>query len=379
MVVESKSVNEKMPGKDQEIIRVHGKNLELNLDQFTRFWFYRLSYPDRMLRNRYARMRNILGISQINMSELLFNMRKGVTVSQIERNVYPKDDPRYHFKDYVRVGFRVLAWTRTAAMFVGDGDRSSPAQDTYELMSNLLCEEFGESQSKIDKTVNRLVIRELNARVPGWNDADVGASEAITIQAIARQQKKNRDDAKTERESAGFVRRNSSRPIFATASDKAAQQAAASIVPSPSYGTPPGHRNFLYSGLADAIKKDLGIQPSSNIEALKETPWGRAWTLIESTKSWTLKLLVIKPGEQISLQFHRHRAEHWFVLQGVADVIVEDKERTLMVGQTATVPPLKKHRITNSGLIDVHIMELQLGSYLNDDDITRLQDKYDRI
>ena len=50
-----------------------------------------------------------------------------------------------------------------------------------------------------------------------------------------------------------------------------------------------------------------------------------------------------------------------------------------MVGQTATVPPLKKHRITNSGLIDVHIMELQLGSYLNDDDITRLQDKYDRI
>ena len=67
MVVESKSVNETM--QEKEIIRIHGRNLELNLEQFNRFWFYRLSYPERMLRNRYARMRNILGISQIDMSE----------------------------------------------------------------------------------------------------------------------------------------------------------------------------------------------------------------------------------------------------------------------------------------------------------------------
>lgn len=355
MVVESKSVNETM--QEKEIIRIHGRNLELNLEQFNRFWFYRLSYPDRMLKNRFARMRNILGISQINMSELLFNARKGVTVSQIERNVYRDGDSRYPWEDYVRVGYRVLVWCRTTPI-VGSGARSTPATDTYELMSELLIKEFRETPETIDQTVTRLIDR--------WNK-----------ESIALQQKKKRDDAKGE--AAKFVSRNSRRPIFATANDKAAQQAAASIVPDKSYGTPPGHRNFLYGGLADAIKKDLGIHPSTNIDALKETPWGRAWTLIESAKNWTLKLLIIKPGEQISLQFHRHRAEHWFVLQGVADVIVEDKERTLMAGQTATVPPLKKHRITNSGLIDVHIMELQLGSYLNDDDITRLQDKYDRI
>ena len=87
---------------------------------------------------------------------------------------------------------------------------------------------------------------------------------------------------------------------------------------------------------------------------------------------------MVNPGESISLQFHKHRAEHWTVVSGVGLITCDDREFELGVNESTFIPVGSKHRIVNKGEEPVEIIEVQLGDYLGEDDIVRIEDIYGR-
>lgn len=106
-------------------------------------------------------------------------------------------------------------------------------------------------------------------------------------------------------------------------------------------------------------------------------PWGSYEVLDTSSRDQT-KRLVVEPGARLSLQRHLHRAEHWVVTRGTALVQLGNDEITLHENQSVFVPIGVAHRITNPGLIPLEIIEVQVGAYLAEDDIVRLEDDFGR-
>jgi len=106
-------------------------------------------------------------------------------------------------------------------------------------------------------------------------------------------------------------------------------------------------------------------------------PWGHYQNLLECDDH-KVKELVVSPGERLSLQKHRRRAEHWTVVSGEALVTVADREIPLQSGQSVDIPKGAVHRIFNPGEETLRIVEVQMGDYFGEDDIIRLQDDYDR-
>ena len=95
--------------------------------------------------------------------------------------------------------------------------------------------------------------------------------------------------------------------------------------------------------------------------------------------SWiSKKLITVKPGEKLSLQMHHHRSEHWIIVSGTARVEVDNKVDFLSENQSVYIPLGSKHRLTNPGKIPLKLVEVQSGSYVGEDDIVRIQDKYGR-
>lgn len=109
-----------------------------------------------------------------------------------------------------------------------------------------------------------------------------------------------------------------------------------------------------------------------------ERPWGR-YEVLEERPGFKVKVLEVKPGARLSLQKHARRGEHWVVVQGVADVVCGEQELKLDRGQHIHIPPQTNHRLGNSGQEPLAIIEVQLGDYLGEDDIVRLEDDYQRI
>jgi mannose-1-phosphate guanylyltransferase/mannose-6-phosphate isomerase len=106
-------------------------------------------------------------------------------------------------------------------------------------------------------------------------------------------------------------------------------------------------------------------------------PWG-SYDSIENGDRYQVKRLSVNPGGQLSLQLHHHRAEHWVVVSGTARVTRGEEVFLLEENQSAYIPVGVKHRIENPGKIPLHIIEVQSGSYLGEDDIVRLEDLYGR-
>ena len=106
-------------------------------------------------------------------------------------------------------------------------------------------------------------------------------------------------------------------------------------------------------------------------------PWG-SYTVLEDAADCKVKRLVVRPGGVLSLQRHQHRNEHWSVVAGEATVRIEDRETVLGPGQTARIVAGQLHRLENHGQQEVHIIEVQTGSYFGEDDIERLEDIYGR-
>jgi mannose-1-phosphate guanylyltransferase/mannose-6-phosphate isomerase len=106
-------------------------------------------------------------------------------------------------------------------------------------------------------------------------------------------------------------------------------------------------------------------------------PWG-SYDSVESGERYQVKRLTVKPGASMSLQLHHHRAEHWIVVSGTARITRNDEVFLLEENQSTYIPLGARHRIENPGKITLHIIEVQSGSYLGEDDIVRFEDRYGR-
>lgn len=106
-------------------------------------------------------------------------------------------------------------------------------------------------------------------------------------------------------------------------------------------------------------------------------PWG-SYDSLESRDRFQVKRIVVKPGASLSLQKHHHRAEHWIVVSGTAEVTCDEKIFLLGENQSTYIPLGSVHRLRNPGKLPVELIEVQSGSYLGEDDIVRLDDVYGR-
>lgn len=106
-------------------------------------------------------------------------------------------------------------------------------------------------------------------------------------------------------------------------------------------------------------------------------PWGWYESLITGGR-FQVKRIVVKPGASLSLQSHHHRSEHWIVVEGTARVTVDDEVRLVTENQSVYVPLGAVHRMENPGKVPMVLIEVQTGSYLNEDDIIRYEDLYAR-
>lgn len=106
-------------------------------------------------------------------------------------------------------------------------------------------------------------------------------------------------------------------------------------------------------------------------------PWGW-YDSIDAEDRFKVKRIQVKPKSSLSLQMHHHRAEHWIVVKGTAEIICDDKKTLLSENQSTYIPLGSKHRLINPGTIPLEIIEVQSGSYLGEDDIVRFDDNYGR-
>jgi mannose-1-phosphate guanylyltransferase/mannose-6-phosphate isomerase len=106
-------------------------------------------------------------------------------------------------------------------------------------------------------------------------------------------------------------------------------------------------------------------------------PWGWYDSIDEGTR-FKVKRIMVKPGASLSLQMHYHRAEHWVVVSGTAQITNGEKTIILSENQSTYIPLGQTHRLANPGAIPLEIVEVQSGSYLGEDDIVRFEDTYGR-
>ena len=142
-----------------------------------------------------------------------------------------------------------------------------------------------------------------------------------------------------------------------------------------------------HKGSAQKVKAVVEIlkerhHPTTHLPTMVHRPWGTYATLKAEqgpNGGYKVKRITVKPGQRLSLQYHHHRAEHWVVVQGHGCVQLGDTEHQALPGQYHYIPAAQKHRLTNVGKDDLVLVEVQCGSYLEEDDIVRLADSYGRV
>jgi len=114
-----------------------------------------------------------------------------------------------------------------------------------------------------------------------------------------------------------------------------------------------------------------------NLHRKVARPWGW-YDSVDEGERFKVKRIQVKPGASLSLQMHHHRAEHWIVVKGIAEITNGDQVITLRENQSTYIPQGQTHRLANPGTEPLEIIEVQSGSYLGEDDIVRFEDTYGR-
>ncbi|MEW5768335.1 MAG: phosphomannose isomerase type II C-terminal cupin domain [bacterium] len=109
----------------------------------------------------------------------------------------------------------------------------------------------------------------------------------------------------------------------------------------------------------------------------EERPWG-SWRILDEGEGFKIKRLEVKPGKRLSLQLHHRRSEHWVVAAGTATVTVGDEIITAKQNEHIFIPVEAAHRLENKGEELVTVIEVQVGDYLEEDDLVRLEDDFGR-
>jgi mannose-1-phosphate guanylyltransferase/mannose-6-phosphate isomerase len=133
---------------------------------------------------------------------------------------------------------------------------------------------------------------------------------------------------------------------------------------------------------SQAVKKifeqlEKNKREEKNLHRKVHRPWGW-YDSIDEGERFKVKRIQVKPKASLSLQMHHHRAEHWIVVKGTAEITNGDQVITLSENQSTYIPLGQKHRLTNPGTIPLEIIEVQSGSYLGEDDIVRFEDTFGR-
>jgi mannose-1-phosphate guanylyltransferase/mannose-6-phosphate isomerase len=138
-----------------------------------------------------------------------------------------------------------------------------------------------------------------------------------------------------------------------------------------------GNKNSVQNvkNLVNALKSSG--RSEADLHARVYRPWGSYESLISSER-FQVKRIVVNPGQKLSLQMHHHRAEHWIVVSGTAEVTCEDRVFMLGEDESTYIPLGHKHRLANPGRIALELIEVQSGTYLGEDDIVRYEDVYGR-
>ena len=124
------------------------------------------------------------------------------------------------------------------------------------------------------------------------------------------------------------------------------------------------------------------MQPEQKNEKILNKPMNRPWGYYIVTfvgEGFETKIIHVNPGQKLSVQSHNHRSEHWFILSGKANVILNDKEMVLLPGQSIDIPQKAIHSLQNLQKEDLEIVEIQTGDLLSEEDIIRYSDIYGRV
>lgn len=115
----------------------------------------------------------------------------------------------------------------------------------------------------------------------------------------------------------------------------------------------------------------------AEVHTMVYRPWG-TYTVLEEGPNFKIKRITVNPGARLSMQMHQHRSEHWVVVSGTAKITNGEQETTLRENQSTYIPQQHRHRLENPGVEPLHIIEVQCGSYVGEDDIVRFDDNYGR-
>jgi mannose-1-phosphate guanylyltransferase / mannose-6-phosphate isomerase len=124
-----------------------------------------------------------------------------------------------------------------------------------------------------------------------------------------------------------------------------------------------------------AVERATSI--AGNLEGKVSRPWG-TYERVDEGENFQVKHITVNPGGKLSLQMHHKRSEHWIVVSGTAEVTCDDKVFSLSQNESTYIPVGTKHRLENIGSDPLHLIEVQSGSYLGEDDIVRFEDIYGR-
>jgi mannose-1-phosphate guanylyltransferase len=132
--------------------------------------------------------------------------------------------------------------------------------------------------------------------------------------------------------------------------------------------------------VGEMVKRLRADQQTTGLTETHRTayrPWG-GYSSVLSGDRFQVKRLFVKPGKKLSLQMHHHRAEHWIVVRGTAEVTVDGSITVLSENESIYLPLGCVHRLANPGKIELELIEVQTGSYLGEDDIIRIEDEFGR-
>jgi mannose-1-phosphate guanylyltransferase / mannose-6-phosphate isomerase len=128
--------------------------------------------------------------------------------------------------------------------------------------------------------------------------------------------------------------------------------------------------------IVEELKKRNAKEPFEHLTSHR--PWGR-FTILEEGTRYKIKRIVVDPGQRLSLQKHYHRSEHWVVVKGTAKVTIGEREQLMHENESVYVPKSEVHRLENPGKVHLELIEVQVGEYVGEDDIVRLEDIYQRV
>jgi mannose-1-phosphate guanylyltransferase/mannose-6-phosphate isomerase len=136
-----------------------------------------------------------------------------------------------------------------------------------------------------------------------------------------------------------------------------------------------GHSQKVKALVEQLVTKSV---KQSSEHSTSYRPWG-SYTVLDEGERYKIKKITVNPSQRLSLQLHYHRSEHWVVVKGTAKVTIGSEEILLHENESVFVPKSQYHRLENPGKVPLELIEVQVGEYVGEDDIVRVQDDYARV